>query len=74
MEEYELEEMVALEVADEVLVVTATTTGPTTLRAMVLQTQVVVVVVVPETDTSINTLSTAEVIAQETVVPEGQEQ
>ena len=60
----------ALVVVGAVPAVTPTTGGLTTLPDMVEQTQVVEVVVVPETATWSNTLSTAEVTAQETVVPE----
>ena len=60
----------ALVVVGAVPAVTPTMGGLTTLPDMVEQTQVVEVVVVPETATWSNTLSTAEVTAQETVVPE----
>jgi hypothetical protein len=62
--------MVALVVVGAVPEEMPTTGGLTTLLDMVELTQVVVVVVVPETETWSNTLSTAEATSQETVVPE----
>ena len=60
----------ALVVEVAVPAVTPTMGGLTTLPDMVEQTPVVAVAVVPETAMWSNTLSTAEVTAQETVVPE----
>jgi hypothetical protein len=62
--------MVALVVEVAVEAVTPATDGLTTLLDMVELTPVVVEVVVLETETWSNTQSTAEVTAQETVVPE----
>jgi hypothetical protein len=62
--------MVALVVVGAVPAVTPTMGGLTTLPDMVEQTPVGAVEVVPETAMWTNTLSTAEVTAQETAVPE----
>jgi hypothetical protein len=70
METYGPEETVALAVVGAVPAVMPTTDGPTTLLDMVQPILVEVEVVEPETETSSNSLSTAEVTSQETVVPE----
>jgi hypothetical protein len=63
-------EAVALVVEVAVEAVTLATDGLTTLPDMAELTPVEVAVVALETETWSNTLSTAEVTAQETVVPE----